>query len=260
MEPVQIAAMAPLAHPGPLVAHGVRANRHHNVFNYFRRIGRKRPFIGPIRPPGVPVVDAVQDNNMFRLLEDEAALPGEVLTDEKRIEIGQKRATESAETRLKDVNKGRKMRDNLAGHNYCEQEIPKRKDVNKFVKNKKHYMVYSRLLYHLRCKHFMKARDAGLINALVTDARVWMAKAEFVMETAAEYTILAYAVLGAFLVSREELEFRQIIKQKDNYDNMTHINNTAGGVLGNYLFGPKSGTPFLGSLMSRVELPGKIKP
>jgi len=88
------------------------------------------------------------------------------------------------------------------------------------------------LLYYLRCKYFMKPRDISMVNSLVADARVWMIKSGRSCESQDDYLILAGAVMGAFLVTEEELEFRQEMKKVELADNFTHLNKTMSGNLG----------------------------
>ena len=99
--------------------------------------------------------------------------------------------------------------------------------------------MYEKLSYFLKCKYFMKHRDASLINSLVMDARAWMLKNKMAMESYADYQTLAYATLSAYLVSQEELIFRQIIKKPDQLDNADHINRTVSNNLGRS-FNPRS--------------------
>ena len=46
------------------------------------------------------------------------------------------------------------------------------------------------------------------------------------------YTVIASAVTVAFMISEEELMFREAIKNKTNWDNMRHLNATISGDLG----------------------------
>lgn len=110
--------------------------------------------------------------------------------------------------------------------------IPKRRDINKIIKNKKIYKAHSRLLSYLRCKAFLKHRDTALIQQLVHMANVWMVKEGHLLDQPIHYSVIANAVTIAFLVSEEELSFREAIKNKTNWDNMKHLNNTIKGDLG----------------------------
>lgn len=110
--------------------------------------------------------------------------------------------------------------------------IPKRKVISKLAKDKNTCKVYGRLLVHLRCKYHLTLRDKSLIQRLVQEARNWMIKAGFDCTKEIHYTVLASAVTAAFMVSDEELEFRAMIKNRQNYENMVHLNNTLQGNLG----------------------------
>lgn len=110
--------------------------------------------------------------------------------------------------------------------------VPKRSAINKIAKNKKLWSVHSRLLNVLRVKCFMKHRDHHLIATLATEARNWLLREGHKCDTAEDYAIYASAIQAAFLVSEEELMFRQTIKNKVNYDNMIHLNKTVSGDLG----------------------------
>lgn len=109
---------------------------------------------------------------------------------------------------------------------------PSRKVINKMVKSSKRLYSYKKLLYYLRCKYFMKPRDISMVNSLVADARVWMIKSGRSCETQDDYLVLAGAVMGAFLVTEEELEFRQQMKKTGLINNIVHLNNTMSGDLG----------------------------
>jgi hypothetical protein len=134
--------------------------------------------------------------------------------------------------------------------------VPERKTVNKIIKGKKTFKVYSRLLYHLRTKYFLKYRDHHFMNTLVNEARIWMVKNEFKCDSALDYTIMTSAVLAAFLVSKEELEFRQAVKDTTNFDNMTHLNATVIGDLGKSDNIPKEHS-WLGDRLPNMKLKSK---
>ena len=116
--------------------------------------------------------------------------------------------------------------------------IPKRSNINKFAKSSK-FEVYQKLSYFLKCKYFMKYRDSTLISSLVMDARSWMLKNKMTMDNEGDYQTLCYSVLSAYLVDKEELIFRQIIKDEKQLDNADHINRTVSNNLGRK-FNPSS--------------------
>nr|WRQ64996.1 hypothetical protein [Tolivirales sp.] len=133
--------------------------------------------------------------------------------------------------------------------------IPKRKAVNKLVNNKRHMKVCSRLLNHLRCKYHLTLRDKSLPARLVHEARTWLIKAGHTCETDLDYAVLSSAVSAAFMVSDEELEFRSRVKNKQNYENMYHLNETLQGNLGKSAFPLRNGGSLLRNLMFDNKLP-----
>lgn len=138
-------------------------------------------------------------------------------------------------------------------------KIPERKTINKIVKKKKVFKTYSRLLNYLRCKFFLKYRDGSLMQQMAHEARVWLIKAGHQCDSAIDYDVLSTAVTVAFLVTSNELEFRQSIKDPQNYDNMRHLNATVSGDLGrvgntSVLKNQKLGGSLLGGLLPRMKL------
>lgn len=111
-------------------------------------------------------------------------------------------------------------------------KIPKRKFINKIIKDKKYYKAHSRLVSYLRCKTFLKHRDTSLIQQLVHMANIWMVTEKYLLDDPLHYTVIASAVTVAFMISEEELMFREAIKNKTNWDNMRHLNATISGDLG----------------------------
>lgn len=109
---------------------------------------------------------------------------------------------------------------------------PSRQEINKMVKDSKYRKCYSKLLYFLRIKSFLKFRDANLMQQLALDARTWLQKNEYGLDNQFSYTAMASAVTVAFMVSDEEMIFRAVIKDSNNYDNMKHLNRTLKGNLG----------------------------
>lgn len=138
-------------------------------------------------------------------------------------------------------------------------QIPVRKTINKLVKKKKVFRTYSRLLNYLRCKFFLKYRDGSLMQQMAHEARVWLIKAGHQCDSAIDYDVLSTAVTVAFLVTSNELEFRQSIKNPQNYDNMRHLNATVSGDLGrvgntSVLKHQKLGGSLLGGLLPKMKL------
>lgn len=132
--------------------------------------------------------------------------------------------------------------------------VPKRREINKIVKNKRIFRAHSRLLFYLRCKYHLAHRDHQFMNKLVTEARIWMVKNGYQCDKAEDYTILSSAVMAAFLVSSEELEFRQVIKNRVNFGNMLHLNDTVRGQLGHTWRPLNRGGHLLGGLLPTNSL------
>lgn len=132
--------------------------------------------------------------------------------------------------------------------------VPDRKQINRIVKNRRIFRAHSKLLFYLRCKYHLAHRDHTFINKLVTEARIWMTKNGFQCDKPEDYSILSSAVLAAFLVSSEELEFRQAIKNRTNHGNMIHLNETVRGELGRTLIPLMRGGHIGGGLLSTNSL------
>lgn len=115
---------------------------------------------------------------------------------------------------------------------YEEVGFVDRHGVNKIVRNRKTMKAHSKLLNYLRCKFFLKYRDATLINSLVWEARNWMLKNNYSCDTKEHYEMMSMSVTCAYLVSYEEMVFRQTIKNKVNWDDLLHLNATVSGNLG----------------------------
>jgi len=111
-------------------------------------------------------------------------------------------------------------------------ESPPRRLMAKTLAKKKNRLVYSQLLNFLRCKHFMHVRDKHFITTLVADARAWMLKKEFKMETDIDFCVLSMAVTQAFLVNQQELDMRAALKQPVALNHIDHLNATMSGDLG----------------------------
>jgi hypothetical protein len=107
-----------------------------------------------------------------------------------------------------------------------------RRKINKIVKTKRFISAHNSLLNYLRIKYFMRRRDALTLNNMSTDARTWLTRNDHSCETDGDYLILSSSVSAAFMVSPEEMELRQMMKDRQNYENMIHLNNTLDGRLG----------------------------
>lgn len=110
--------------------------------------------------------------------------------------------------------------------------IPKRKEINKKVKNLDHINSLTPLTYHLKCKYFMSLRTVELINNMVRDSRIWMSANKYNLNNQDDYYLMTQSVMAAFLIDEQELKFRQLLKNRSNFDNMAHLNNTLSGNLG----------------------------
>jgi hypothetical protein len=137
--------------------------------------------------------------------------------------------------------------------------IPNKSTVNKVVRGVKTMKTYSKLYYYLRTKYFMKFRDPVVLQQLIADARTWMLKNGMNTEDAVHYAVFTSAVMTAFIVDREELEFRQLIKDSDNWKNMAHLNKTIRGDLGLNLIKRRERGLFKEAtkgFMSKTSMPG----
>lgn len=112
---------------------------------------------------------------------------------------------------------------------------PKRRDVNKIVKNKKHFAVLTKLYYFLKTKYFMKVRDTQMLSSIVQDARIWMSTNKYSSEDSGNYDLFTLAVMSAYMPDENEMQFRAVLKRQDNLDNIYHLNRTAKGDLGKSL-------------------------
>lgn len=112
---------------------------------------------------------------------------------------------------------------------------PKRRDVNKIVKNKKHFAVLTKLYYFLKTKYFMKVRDTQMLSSIVQDARIWMSTNKYTSEDSSNYDLFTLAVMSAYMPDENEMQFRAVLKRQDNLDNIYHLNKTIKGDLGKSL-------------------------
>jgi hypothetical protein len=109
--------------------------------------------------------------------------------------------------------------------------IPKRSDFKRF-KAMRYIYADPELTNHLKCKYYMKRRDAATIQQMVSDARLYMLKAGRTMNTDDDYDTMTRAVMAAYFIDDAELEFRSRMKNQDNYDSLLHHNRTLEGDLG----------------------------
>jgi len=134
-------------------------------------------------------------------------------------------------------------------------KIPSRKHINSVLKKKESVKVYSKLYYHLKIKYHLKHRDHQLINQLVHEARNWLKNNDHTCDNMEDYTIMSSAVLAAFMVSSEELQFRAMIKKRTQLDNVNHLNSTLKGDLGEMYDIPPLHS-FIGSGLKSVRMDG----
>jgi len=134
-------------------------------------------------------------------------------------------------------------------------KIPTRKIVNKINKKLRSIAALPELTYHLKTKYFMCYRNINLVNNLVRDARIWMLNNNYKLDNEEDYYLLTQSVMAAYTVDEQELKFRQIIKNVDNYDNMIHLNETLEGKIRTNYFNPLREKR--GMFSTEVKLPQK---
>jgi hypothetical protein len=78
----------------------------------------------------------------------------------------------------------------------------------------------------------MHSKDPHFIRTLVQDARAWLLRNQFKMETKTEYIILTSSVMSAFFVDQEELAFRARMKNRREWQALDKHNKAATGDLG----------------------------
>lgn len=104
------------------------------------------------------------------------------------------------------------------------------------LRDKKSRKTFTALTYYLKCKHYMHMKDPHFIRTLVQDARAWLIRGQYKMESYKEYMILTSAVMSAFFVDQEELAFRARMKNSTEWQAIKKHNNACNGDLG-YRFG-----------------------
>lgn len=109
--------------------------------------------------------------------------------------------------------------------------IPRRSDFKRY-KALRYIYADGPLTYYLKCKYFMKRRDAAVIQQMVADARLYLLKAGNAMDNDNDYDIMNRSVMAAYFIDDAELEFRARMKNPDNYDSLLHHNKTLEGDLG----------------------------
>lgn len=124
------------------------------------------------------------------------------------------------------------------------------------MRDKKSRRAYTSLTYYLKCKHFMHSKDPHFIRTLVQDARAWMLRNKFLMETYGEYAILTTSVMAAFFVDQEELNFRSQMKNRKQWQLLDKHNRACAGDLGHRLWKvePRLNT-LRHALQARVRFP-----
>lgn len=137
---------------------------------------------------------------------------------------------------------------------YVDVLIPDKKKVNSIVKNRKSIHCYERLFNFLRTKFFMRIRDNTLIGVMVHEARTWMLKDHRKLDTEEDFNILSYSVMAAFMINKNELEFRALLKDKNNWVNTIHLNKTLNGDLGKSATIPSENS-LIGSFLPSMKSP-----
>jgi hypothetical protein len=115
-------------------------------------------------------------------------------------------------------------------------KFPNRKKINDFVKNKPFIKAVESLTYFLKIKYFFSKRDILLVNNMIRDARQYLTNHKHSLDNESDYYQMTQAVMAAFIVDDQELKFRAIIKNRDNYDSWQHVNDTIAGNLGKTSF------------------------
>ena len=159
--------------------------------------------------------------NKFILVEDELDSAGECLEQENEASGGISGTSESTvrETGLNQSRSRRKSKSSATSEMDCGEvtcidseqkttlgpipagqstefhEIPL-PSFNKAraLRDKKSRKTYTALTYYLKCKHFMHTKDPHFIRTLVQDARAWLIRGQFKMETYQEFVILTSAI------------------------------------------------------------------
>lgn len=136
-----------------------------------------------------------------------------------------------------------------------EEMFPDRQVINRQVK-KDGILAKTNpsLVYYLRTKFFLKFRDHALMQTMVHEARMWLLKNGHTCDNKVDYETLTSAVTVAFMITKEEIAFRQLIKNKKNFDNMVHLNKTVTGNLGRAA-GLREVKSLGHSFLSEVHLP-----
>jgi len=118
------------------------------------------------------------------------------------------------------------------GNDDTYNPIPKRAKVNQYVRKWKGVYSNMKLTTFLKTKYFMKIRDPSIISQMVTDARMYLAKQKRTLDNKQDYDDVVNSVMAAYTVSKEELEFRQLMKKPSVLDAIEHLNKTMLGDLG----------------------------
>jgi len=188
-------------------------------------------------------------NNRFASLQDEAAevdgTPCHMDAEEATAEVsggeatlvegsthGSSRRSSNCEVTVR--NYGGKL-SIVAGNDFEDLPLPSFSKA-RALRDKKSRKTFTALTYYLKCKHYMHMKDPHFIRTLVQDARAWLIRGQYKMESYRDYVILTSAVMSAFFVDQEELAFRARMKNATEWQAMSKHNNACNGDLG-YRFG-----------------------
>lgn len=202
----------------------------------------------PISDKGIYGIELMDRRNQQGQMEKKTRLGPAAIAKRRVVFDGY--ATNETEAQTNNVDF--EVQTDVDNMEYEKITFPDRKKINAVMRRKKNYAAYSKLLYFLRCKYHLKHRDPKTINNLVHDARNWMLKEDRKCDNYVDYHIMSSAVLCAFLVSEEELEFRAVVKRNDAYNNMLHLNATVTGDLGRC--GRKISESFIGKTLPHRRL------
>jgi hypothetical protein len=170
--------------------------------------------------------DLVEEDD-YHIEDDRIVLPKRATTE---IIVGETYQKVNNNTHTNDISQ--ETATDFRDEQFEMFKLPNRRKVNSIVQNRRYLKSYGKLFNYLKCKYFMKRRDTLTMNNMISDARVWLLKNNYTTEHDMDYVILTTSVISAFMVTQEELEFRKQLKDRTNYGNMCHLNDTLNGTLG----------------------------
>lgn len=97
---------------------------------------------------------------------------------------------------------------------------------------------YPKLVYHLKMKYFMSNRNINLVNNMVRDARIYMLNNKFECDNEEDHYIMTQSVMAAFVVDEQELKFKEILKNKNNFNNSFNLSEVLDGKIKTNILSP----------------------